>query len=80
MIAVHATLQDVTQSCEGLVYQLGTRDDTGTWLAMRDTSPMFCFEAETKDEVIAKADDAIRAYSRRSSGTEQPVGIGPTSV
>lgn len=62
MITVRATLQDASYSCMGMVYQLATRDDTGSWLAMRDATPMFCFEAEAKSEAIAKADDAIREY------------------
>lgn len=62
MIEIRATLKDCSHSTEGLTFQIGQRDDTGTWIAMRDTTPMFCFEADTKEEVVAKAEAAIVAY------------------
>ena len=44
-------------------YYLGTNKD-GSYFALKDKDPSFCFEAIDIREVTKKAEETLRAYSR----------------
>ena len=49
---------------ENIVRMLWTyQTDEGTFLVASKESPRFCFEGATEEEVLAKADRALVAYS-----------------
>jgi hypothetical protein len=45
------------------IYYLGTNKD-GSYFALKDKDPSFCFEALDIKEVTKKAEETLREYSR----------------